>query len=262
MATKVMNGLDLQSQKITNLATPTVSTDAASKGYVDSAIQGIEWRQPARAAAASNITISGPGTAIDGVTLANGDRVLLTAQTTGSQNGIWVFNGSAAALTRPTDYATGATVGAGLALSIMDGTTYADHLFMLYTPDSATVDTTSTTWGQLAGGGATYTAGNGLQLTSNQFSVKNADSTINVTGSGISVNPSALSFTKKYATTLTAGSTSYTVTHSLGTTDILVQVYDNSGNLVMPDVQATSTTTATITFGATTAVAYRCVVIG
>lgn len=36
MSMKVLNGLDLGSKKITSLATPTATTDAASKGYVDS----------------------------------------------------------------------------------------------------------------------------------------------------------------------------------------------------------------------------------
>lgn len=40
MAKKIFTDLDLQTNKVTNLATPTVSTDAATKGYVDSASGG------------------------------------------------------------------------------------------------------------------------------------------------------------------------------------------------------------------------------
>lgn len=40
MARKLLTDLDVQSNKIINLATPTASTDAATKGYVDSASGG------------------------------------------------------------------------------------------------------------------------------------------------------------------------------------------------------------------------------
>jgi hypothetical protein len=56
---------------------------------------------------------------------------------------------------------------------------------------------------------------------------------------------------RKYAagfTFLTNGSSSFT--HNLGTTDIHIQVFDNSGNLVLCDAQATSTTAATLSWGA------------
>ena len=54
----------------------------------------------------------------------------------------------------------------------------------------------------------------------------------------------------KYSTSWTL-QTSVTVTHSLGTTAVLVQVYDSGGVLVVPEsVTATSATVVTLTFGA------------
>lgn len=69
--------------------------------------------------------------------------------------------------------------------------------------------------------------------------------------------------TTKVTQTLTSGSTSYTVVHALGT-DVIVQVQDNAGVVVAPDIATTSASggTTTITFGATTAVNYRAIVIG
>lgn len=59
----------------------------------------------AHASSISNVDTSvlGPGfSTLDGVPLTNGvSRILLTRQTTKSQNGVWIFNGSAGQLTRP-----------------------------------------------------------------------------------------------------------------------------------------------------------------
>ena len=55
--------------------------------------RGVAWKQPCRVATTANITIAtalNNGDAIDGVTLATGDRVLVKNQSTGSQNGIYV----------------------------------------------------------------------------------------------------------------------------------------------------------------------------
>src|ERR1700746_4149499 len=89
------------SQKLTNLADPTVATDAATKNYVDNVAQGLSTKTSVRALAAANITLSGTQT-IDGVALASGDTVLCVAQTTGSQNGSYTV--AAGAWTRTTDF--------------------------------------------------------------------------------------------------------------------------------------------------------------
>lgn len=91
--------------KLTNVGTPTAGTsDAARISDVESAIAGLasiyKYRS-ARVASTANVTVSNPGTAsFDGVTLANGERILLKDQTTQAQNGVYVFNGSGSPLTR------------------------------------------------------------------------------------------------------------------------------------------------------------------
>lgn len=91
--------------KATNLGTPTAgSNDAARIVDVENAVAGLasiyKYRS-ARVASTANVDISNPGTdTFDGVQLSNGDRILLKNQTTQSQNGVYVFNGSAAAMTR------------------------------------------------------------------------------------------------------------------------------------------------------------------
>ena len=89
---KVMNGLDLQSQKIVNLADPSANTDAANKQYVDNVARGLQWKAPVRAAIDHQRARSprfATAQTIDGVTLAANDRVLLKNQTTARENGIY-----------------------------------------------------------------------------------------------------------------------------------------------------------------------------
>ncbi|MEU6582737.1 hypothetical protein [Nocardia sp. NPDC046763] len=244
-----------------------MSSDAATKNYVDAAIRGLSWHTPVRVATSTNTTLSSPGTSIDGVTLANGDRVLLFGQSTQSQNGLWVFNGSAAAMTRPTDYASAATISPiAVAVSVEAGTTNGDKIYLLYTsananPQQVVVDTDATTWNTVAGGGATYTAGNGINITSNVVSAV-AGTGITVNGSGINVNTSVV--VQKYTTTLSTSSTSYTITHNLGTQYVQTTVFNlSTGAVVYPDVANTNTTTTTITFAsAPTAGTYGVVCMG
>jgi hypothetical protein len=64
--------------KLTNLATPTAGTDAATKNYVDAAVQGFDWKQSVRAASTANGTLASAfanGSVIDGVTLASDDTI-------------------------------------------------------------------------------------------------------------------------------------------------------------------------------------------
>lgn len=95
----------LGNNKVTNLGTPTAgSNDAARIVDVENAVAGLasiyKYRS-ARVASTGNVTVSNPGTAsFDGVTLSNGDRILLKDQSTQSQNGVYVFNGSGSAMTR------------------------------------------------------------------------------------------------------------------------------------------------------------------
>lgn len=62
------------------------TTTVGGPGYV-----GSTNRAPVRVLALTNVTLTGPQT-VDGITLNNGDRVLCTGQTTGTENGIWVVN--------------------------------------------------------------------------------------------------------------------------------------------------------------------------
>jgi hypothetical protein len=263
MARKFLNGIDLASQKIVNLADPSSSTDAVTKQYADNLARGAKWKDPVRAATTANGTLStafANGQTIDGVTLATGDRILLKNQTTGADNGIYVVAATGAP-TRAVDADGAGEIVAGVTVYVTEGTSNGDKSFAITTDGAITIGTTATTWGQI-GGGTTYSAGNGLSLSSTTFAVV-ADTGILVSGSGVAVDTSVV--TKKFSANVGNGSsTAITVTHNLGTRDVVVAVYDATGfDEVECDVNHATTNTVVLTFAtAPSSNQYRAVVHG
>jgi hypothetical protein len=164
--------VSFNSQRITNVATPTSGTDAANKNYVDASITGLKWKDSVRVASTANVTVSSAPSSIDGVTLSANDRVLLKNQTSGSENGIYVFNGTASALTRAVDADTAAEI-LQAAVLVQEGSTNADTGWQCTTNAPITLGTTSLAFVQFTGSG-TYVAGTGLTLTSNTFAIDSA----------------------------------------------------------------------------------------
>ena len=80
------------SNRITSLADPQNPQDAATKAYADALISTGLNKGSVRAASTANVSLTAPGAAIDGVTLASGDLILLKDQSTGSQNGLYVLD--------------------------------------------------------------------------------------------------------------------------------------------------------------------------
>lgn len=172
------------SQKITNLADPVNPQDAATKNYVDTAVNGLDWHNAVRVATTANITLSAPQT-IDGVSAIANDRVLVKNQSTASENGIYVVKSGS--WTRATDFANGATDVANAAVFVSEGSTQSDTAWVLTTNSPITVGTTALTFTQF-GAGSSYTAGNGLSLTGNQFAVVGTSNRITVSGTGVDIS--------------------------------------------------------------------------
>jgi len=159
--------------KITGLGTPTDSTDAATKAYVDAVSEGLHIHPAARAAVLTNIAIATAlenGDTAGGVTLATGDRILLNGQTNGAENGIYVVQASGQAL-RATDFDTATEVDSGDFIFVSAGT-YANTGWV-QTLKPATIGTDPISFTQFSGAG-TFTAGNGLTLTGTVFSIDTA----------------------------------------------------------------------------------------
>ena len=137
--------LSVNSQKIENLATGTAANDGVNKAQLDAAIAALASGQTlkgtVRVAATSNVNLAAPGTTVDGVTMANGEIFLATGQTTGSQNGPYVWNGAAVAATRATNWDVAGEAVVGSYWVVAEGTN-ADK-FALLTNDTFTLGTTT-----------------------------------------------------------------------------------------------------------------------
>jgi hypothetical protein len=167
--------VDANGQRITGVATPTGATDATNKTYVDNVAAGLDFKQSVKACATVNVSLAAPGVTIDGVTMASGNRVLLTGQTTATDNGIWVWNGAAAAMTRATDADVDAEVTSGMYVFVESGTANGAKAFVLTTPDPIVLGTTPLTFILFSGGGTSVVGtANRITVTGPQIDISTA----------------------------------------------------------------------------------------
>lgn len=279
--------VSLNSQKIVSLLDPTGAQDAATKAYVDAARAGIDWKESVKGLSTTNITIATPGTTIGGVTATSGERYVLAGQSTASQNGIYIFNGSAAAMTRTTDADASGELSPGTMVYVESGTFSGQAWVVSATGATPWVPgSSSSTWTQAFGANAT-TAGAGLVANSNVFDVVgtasritvNADSidiasdyvgqtsittlgtittgtwngttvALNRGGTGATTAPAArtaLAAAGFYNELLSTSATSYVITHNLGTRDVIVSVRQANTPWAAVGCIDEATTTNTVT---------------
>lgn len=277
--------VSLGNYKLTSVATPTASTDAANKQYVDDVAQGLNIHASSYAATTANLnatysngtagvgaTLTNAGTqaafSVDGVSPSASARILVKNQTNTFENGIYTLTtvGSGSTnwvLTRATDFDTAAEIAGGDFTFVDAGSTLANTGWVNI-DEVNTVGTDPIIFEQFSGAG-TYTASNGVLLTGTNFTgvvVASGGLTVGATGFALDTAIAV----RKYAVSVGDGTaTSYTVTHSLNTKDVTVAVYDNSSPYaeVVCDVQHTSTSAITVLFSvAPTSNQYRVVVHG
>jgi len=298
---------------------PSAAQDAATKNYVDTVAQGLNAHDavlvtttatlPANYAngttdqsgglgIGATLTASANGTlTIDNVLLTVNDRVLVKNQTSGLQNGIYYVSASGAAgsawtLTRTTDadnsiagemangdfvFVSSGSVGSGTGWTLNSASTSGTQARTIK------IGTDIVTYTQFSGQG-TYTAGNGITISGNTFSVKN--------GVGLAFSSSSLTFdsgttaqaatgvsggaytygTQKQSATISGNSsaTSFAISHNLNSRDVNVQVYQTSATPdtqyaeVEVDIVRTSASVVTVSFATapTTGTTYNVIVVG
>jgi hypothetical protein len=280
--------LTLASQKITNLANGTVSSDAINLGQlttaISDAVSGLSWKDSVRVATTANVALASGGIAngvsIDGVTLATGDRVLVKSQSSGAENGVYVAPASGAA-SRADDANTAADIQ-GMAVLVEQGTAAAGTQWTLTTDPPITLGTTALTFAQF-GMSVTYTWGGGIGESANTISVAAGNGLTQETdglaltapvsvangGTGAITTAAAktsLGFTTKASGDIGNGSaTQIDFTHSLGTRDVVVLVRQSATPWaqVYPDVEMLDTNNVRLRFAvAPAASAYRVTVVG
>ena len=158
--------LDLNSQKITNLADPTSAQDAVTKSYADALTSGLDVKESCKVATTANITLSGTQT-IDGVAVSADERVLVKDQSTGAQNGIYLCKSGS--WSRASDFDSDTEVTSGAFTFVEQGSVNADAGFVLTTDGTITVGTTALSFTQFSGAGA-ITAGDGLAKSGTELS--------------------------------------------------------------------------------------------
>lgn len=169
--------------KVTGLTAPTADTDAANKAYVDAARSGLDVKASVRVATTADISLSNSTTVVDGVTLADGNRILVKDQAAPAENGIYVVSTSGA-WARSTDADSSAEVTSGLFTFVAEGNANADSGWVLATNDTITLGTTGLTFNKFSGAGQII-AGLGLSKSgtqSNQLDVNTDDTSIEVDG--------------------------------------------------------------------------------
>jgi len=155
----VTGARNINGARITGSAEPINDSDLATRGYVNSVAQGLDVKEAVKVAttgglagtyATSGQTLtanSNGAIQVDGVTLSSADRVLLRAQSDGTQNGIYtvttVGDGSNPfVLTRALDFNTSSEVGAGAFMFVESGTSNTGKSF-IQSVSGPTLDTTA-----------------------------------------------------------------------------------------------------------------------
>ena len=184
--------------------------------------------------AAGVLTLSSPLTTLDGVTLADGDAVLVKDQNDKTQNGIYVIDATGNTLTRREDFKEGKTILNNTFVNVMEGTANGDTRWTIVSDGALTVNSSNITF------------------------VKDIDT------ASSSIKVAKGSITGDDATT------AFNIAHNLNLTDAnayILMIKDSAGNTVYADDMPTTSNEAnsiTVTFSAAPAMGetYKAFVLG
>lgn len=225
--------------KITGLPASSANGEPVVHEQLLSSIEGLAWKDNCRVATQSNISIASPGATIDGITMATSDRVLVRAQSTTTENGIYIWNGAATPMTRALDASTYDELES--AVVTVDEGTSAGATFR-QSGVNGTIGSTAVTWASFgtSAPAASDTVAGIVELATTAETTTGSDTGRAVTPAGLAGSVWAR---KAYAASFGDGSaTQYDITHNLGTTDVQVQVFVvATGAQVICDITRTST---------------------
>ena len=203
--------VDVANKRITSVAEPTQSSDAATKNYVDAVKTGLDVKDSVIATTTANLaatysngtsgvgaTLTNSGTqaaiTIDGRVLVVGERVLVKDQTTGLQNGFYKVTtvGTASVnwvLTRTVDADEDSEITPGAFTFVEEGTVGANNGYVCTNVGAITVGTTAITFVQFSGAGSVI-AGDGLTKTGNTLNVVGTAGRISIAADAVDISSS------------------------------------------------------------------------
>lgn len=196
--------------RILNLGDPINSSDAATKQYVDNAIEGVKPKEAVRAATTAHLSSLAGNLTIDGVALTDGDRVLVKDQNTPADNGIYIVSSGSWNRAADFDQTTPINEIRGSYVAVMEGNTNAGKVFVCNSnvtnigvdPITFVFFNSITTLN--AGNGINITGttisvdhdGQGLQFVSNQLSLELDGFTLSKSANGLKVADDGITSTQ------------------------------------------------------------------
>lgn len=155
--------------------TPATGQDIATKGYVDSVVQGLDVKRSSRlATTGSNIVLDNTTVSLDGININDGDVILVKDQTNPAENGIYIASTSGA-WTRSVDMDTWDEVPGAFSF-VEEGTVYGNTGWVCTSDQGGTIDVDPILWSQFQGVG-TYVEGEGIDIVGNVISGEDASDT-------------------------------------------------------------------------------------
>ena len=203
--------VDVANKRITSVAEPTQSSDAATKNYVDAVKTGLDVKDSVIVTTTGNLTATySNGTSGVGATLTNsgtqaaitidsrvlvvGERVLVKDQTTALQNGFYKVTtvGTASVnwvLTRTVDADEDSEITPGAFTFVEEGTVGGNNGYVCTNVGAITVGTTAITFVQFSGAGSVI-AGDGLTKTGNTLNAVGTNNRISISADAIDISSS------------------------------------------------------------------------
>jgi hypothetical protein len=203
--------VDVANKRITSVAEPTQSSDAATKNYVDAVKTGLDVKDSVIVTTTGNLTgtyangssgvgatLTNSGTqaalTIDSRVLTVGDRVLVKDQTTALQNGFYKVTtvGTVSTnwvLTRSTDADENSEITPGAFTFVEEGTVGGNNGYVCTNVGAITIGTTPITFVQFSGAGSVI-AGDGLTKTGNTLNAVGTAGRISISADAIDISSS------------------------------------------------------------------------
>jgi len=207
---------------------PAASTDITNKTYVDNLVAtGLVYHSPVQAATTQSLAAQTGGvitynngtagvgatltttvalTTLDGYALTNGDRILVKNESSSANNGVYTWATGGLVFTRATDadtYGTGVNqLSQNDYFFTQNGTVNNGNSYIVTTVGTITFGTTAITFTQFSTS-QVYTAGTGLTLTGQTFSITSPIPT-SLGGTGVVNNAaSTIAISGNFASTFT-----------------------------------------------------------